>query len=121
MADTENFLYENFMEDFVMIDKKTIPDDLGSFTTEWSEGARFRAALIKDKTLAARVAEKEGVTEIFTLTVKKGTPISNEDVFKRIADGSIFKVTSNIKDSETPKKATFQIGQVTAKSWELTK
>lgn len=113
-------LIDVMMEECVMLDKRTVPDGLGGFTYEWVEGATFNAAVIKDNTLAARVAEKQGVSELYTVTVGKGLPLQYHDVFRRVSDGYTFRVTSNITDSETPSVATFQIGQVTAERWELT-
>lgn len=112
-------LIDVMMEECVMMDKRTVPDGLGGFTHEWQEGAPFRAAVIKDSTLAARVAEKQGVTEVYTVTVDKGLALQYHDVFRRVSDGYTFRVTSNITDSETPTVATFQIGQVSAERWEL--
>ena len=103
-----------------MIDRRTIPDGVGGFTWEWVDGASFKAAIVKDNTLAARVAEKQGVTELYTISVPKGVTLQFHDVLRREEDGQIFRVTSNIRDSETPKVSTFQIGQVTAERWELT-
>lgn len=112
-------LIDVMMEDCTMLDKRTVSDGLGGFTTEWVDGAEFRAAIVKDSTMAARVAEKQGVTELYTVTVDKGLSLQYHDVFRRQSDGAIFRVTSNIVDSETPSVATFQIGQVTAERWEL--
>lgn len=112
-------LFEEFMEDCTMLDKKTKADGLGGFKNEWTDGATFRAAVVKDNTLDAKVAEKSGVTELYTITVKKGTPLVFHDVFRRNSDGAIFRVTSNIKDSESPSAASFQIGQVSAERWKL--
>lgn len=113
-------LIDSMMEDCVMIDKRTVPDGLGGFRPTWVDGAGFQAAIVKDNTLAARVAEKQGVTEIYTITVNRGLVLQYHDVFRRVSDGAVFRVTSNISDSETPDVATFQIGQVTAERWELT-
>lgn len=113
-------LIDSMMEDCVMIDKRTVPDGLGGFKPTWVDGAEFQAAIVKDSTLAARVAEKQGVTEIYTITVNRGLVLQYHDVFRRVSDGAVFRVTSNITDSETPDVATFQIGQVTAERWELT-
>ena len=113
-------LIDVMMEDCVMLAKRTVPDGLGGFSIEWQEGATFRAAIVKDNTLAARVAEKQGVSEVYTVTVDKGLALQYHDVFRRLSDGYVFRVTSNIRDSETPSVATFQIGQVTAERWELT-
>lgn len=113
-------LIDVMMEDCTMLDKRTVSDGLGGFTTEWVEGADFTAAVVKDSTMEARVAEKQGVTELYTVTVGKGLALQYHDVFRRQSDGAVFRVTSNVVDSETPAVATFQIGQVTAERWELT-
>lgn len=113
-------LIDVMMEDCTMLDKRTVSDAMGGFTHEWVEGATFRAAVVKDNTMAARVAEKQGVTELYTVTVDKGLSLQYHDVFRRQSDGAVFRITSNIDDSETPSVATFQIGQVTAERWELT-
>lgn len=113
-------LIDTMMEECVMVDRRTVPDGLGGFVHTWIEGAGFQAAIVKDNTLAARVAEKQGVTEVYTVTVNRGITLQYHDVFRRVSDGTVFRVTSNVKDSETPDVSTFQIGQVTAERWELT-
>jgi len=113
-------LIDVMMEECAMMDKRTVPDGLGGFTVEWIDGAPFHAAVVKNNSLEARVAEKQGVTELYTVTVDKGIVLQYHDVFKRLSDGLTFRVTSNIRDSETPSVATFQIGQVTAERWDLT-
>ena len=113
-------LWEYFMESCIRIDKKTVDDGQGGYDTYWTEGARFRAAVVKNKTLAARVAEKEGVTEVYTITTEPGVKLDFHDVFKRLSDGLVFRVTSNARDSETPDMASFAFEQVHAERWELT-
>lgn len=112
-------LIESMMVDCVMMDKTTVPDGEGGWTPTWIEGAPFSAAIIKNNSLSARVAEKQGVTEIYTVTVKRDARLEFHDVFKRLKDNAIFRVTSNIDDSETPDVATFQFGQVSAERWKL--
>ena len=113
-------LWENFMMSCVRLDKVTAGDGQGGYTTEWTEGARFRAAIVKDKTLAARVAEKEGVTEVYTVTTETGVGLDFHDVFRRLEDGMIFRVTGNALDSRPPAVASFTFEQVSAERWELT-
>lgn len=113
-------LYETMMEDCTMLDKVSEADGLGGFTSTWIDGATFKAAIVKNNTLEAAIAQKSGVTEVYTVTVNKGTPLAFHDVFKRVSDGAVFRVTSNIKDSESPNVASFAIGNVTAERWELT-
>lgn len=112
-------LIDAMKEKCTMLDRRTVADGLGGFKTTWTDGATFDAAVIKDSTMEARVAEKQGVTEVYTVTVDKALPLAYHDVFRRNRDGATFRVTSNIIDSTTPAVASFQFGQVTAERWEL--
>ena len=113
-------LVGNFMARCTMLEKKRIPDGQGGFTSGWADAGPFLAAVVKDNTLAARVADKQGVTEVYTVTTPPGVGLEYHDVFRRDSDGAIFRVTSNSIDSKPPASATFAFEQVTAERWELT-
>lgn len=102
-----------------MIDKQTVSDGMGGTVTQWVDGAKFDAAVIKDSSMNARIAEKQGVTEVYTVTTGKNVQLDFHDVFRRDSDGAVFRVTSNVTDSRTPDVASFQFGQVTAERWVL--
>ena len=112
-------LFEQFFEPCVEIRKTRVDDGQGGYNTQWVDGVTFNAAVIKDKTLAARVAEKQGVTEVYTVTTNVGVGLDFHDVFRRESDGQVFRVTSNARDSQTPKSAAFQFEQVSAERWVL--
>ena len=112
-------LIDAFMTECARMVRTDTPDGIGGFTHEWTEGDRFMAAIVKDSTAEARIAEKQGVTELYTVTFDKAVPMAYHDVLKRLEDGAVFRATSNVTDSRTPKVATFQFGQVTAERWEL--
>lgn len=112
-------LFEAFYTPCVMMEKKRTPDGLGGYTTEWTEGAEFMAAIVKNDTLQAAIAEKQGVTEVYTITTPVGVGLDYHEVFRRVSDGATFRVTSNAKDSETPNMASFSFEQVKAERWEL--
>lgn len=107
------------MTECTMLDKSTHPDGQGGMVRTWKDGARFEAAIVKDQSMQARVAEKQGVTALYTVTVAKGLGVEFHDVFRRESDGQIFRATSNQKDKETPARATFQTGLFTAEEWVL--
>ena len=102
-----------------MLDRRTLPDGMGGYTQEWTDGAPFEAAIVEDSSMTARLAEKQGVTELYTVTVARDLPLEFHDVFRRESDGAIFRVTSNITDKKTPGVASFSFGQVTAERWVL--
>lgn len=96
-------------------------DDLyGSYTEEWQQGATFNAVIIKNNTTEAQIAAQQGIKELFTVVLEKGFALDYHDVFKRLSDNAIFRVTSRQIDSEAPEMSTVRIGKVTAERWELT-
>ena len=104
-----------------LMEKKRTPDGEGGWATEWAQGAEFDAAIILDTSMQSRIAEKEGVTSVYTITTRRANPLSFHDVFKRLSDGAIFRVTSNGSDKQAPTAGTLDMCQVTAEKWELTK
>lgn len=112
-------LLDEAMTACVMLDKKRVPDGEGGYITEWSESVPFDAAITFDSSLSARAAAKQGVTSLYTVTLPRGFKLDFHDVFKRLSDGKIFRVTSDGDDKHTPERATFQFSQVTAEEWVI--
>lgn len=110
-------LWEQMQVPCALMERTRVGDGEGGFVTKWAPTARFEAAIVKDTSTAARVAEKEGVKNVYTVTSKAGLGFG--DVFKRVSDGQVFRVTSNADDGKTPSMATFQFGQCAAEEWEL--
>lgn len=112
-------LLESMMTTCTMIDKTTVSDGVFGFVSRWVDGASFNAAIIKDSSPEALAAEKQGVTEVYTIVTKKGVGLQYHDVIRRESDKAIFRVTSNQVDSEAPEASTVKIGKVRAERWEL--
>ena len=113
-------LMNDFATDCVLMQKVRVPDGEGGWTTSWTDGPTFTAAITNDTTLNARVAESEGMMATYTVTTDKAMPLDFHDVFRRERDGQYFRVTSQGDDKRTPPSATFQISQVAAEEWSLT-
>lgn len=112
-------LLDSMMEQCRIMNHIREDDPYGSSVDTWQEGATFDATIIKNSTTEAIVAEKQGITEIFTVVVRKGFVLDYHDVFKRLSDGQIFRVTSNVTDSEAPNASTVKIAKVTAEKWVI--
>lgn len=112
-------LLESMMESCTMLDRVTASDGVFGFSFRWADGATFDATIIKASTTEARLAEKLGVTEVYTVVTAKGFGLAYHDVFRRNSDGQIFRVTENQRDSEAPEASTVKIGKVSAERWEL--
>ena len=113
-------LLSEAMENCIMLDKRTSSDGYGGYITSWVEGAGFQAAAVLDSSMEARIAEKQGVTALYTITTNKNINLQYHDVFKRLSDGKIFRVTSDGDDKHTPNSANLNMRQVSAEEWELT-
>ena len=114
-------LLDEAMETCVFLDKQRTDDGYGGYKTVWNEGAEFKAAIVLDTSLEARVADVQGVTSLYTVTTQRDLVLEYHEVFKRISDDKIFRVTSDGDDKATPKSARLDMRQVTAEEWELTK
>lgn len=112
-------LLEIAMTDCVMLDKVTQTDGYGGFITTWNEGAPFQCAIVLNNSMQGRVAEQMGVTALYTVTTTKALNLQYHDVFKRLEDGKIFRVTSDGDDLKTPKVAGLNMRNVSAEEWVL--
>lgn len=112
-------LLDASFEDCVMIDKTTVEDGYGGTVTRWVEGAGFKSAITFDASMEARTAEQAGVTSLYTVTTRRNLVLQYHDVFKRVRDGKIFRVTSDGDDKYTPASTNLDMRQVTAEEWVL--
>jgi DNA polymerase III sliding clamp (beta) subunit (PCNA family) len=107
------------MEDVILLEKTRVPDGEGGFITRWSEGAVFKAAVTFDTSMESRIAEKQGVTSRYTVTTRKSAMLEFHDVFRRLSDGKIFRVTSDGDDKYSPNSSSLNMRQVTAEEWSI--
>ena len=112
-------LIDEAMTPCIMVDCTTLPDGEGGIITTWVEGAAFNAAITFDSSIEAKAAAVQGVTSLYTVTVPKRVKLEYHDVFKRLSDGKIFRVTSDGDDKITPERASFQFAQVSAEEYVL--
>jgi len=112
-------LLDSMRDTCVMLDKTTVSDGLGGFTTKWVEGATFEAVIRKDASPQEIVAQQQGVNETFTVIVDKSVTLDYHDVFKRLSDSAVFRLTSTTKDAQAPAVSTVPIAKATAERWVL--
>lgn len=112
-------LLDDALETCVIMDKTTQPDGYGGYISTYTDGAEFKAAIVFDTSMEARTADKQGVTSLYTVTTSKMLTLEYHDVFRRVRDGKIFRVTSDGDDKFTPASATLDMRQVTAEEFSL--
>lgn len=112
-------LLDDYMENCVMIDKTTVSDGRGGYDTVYVDGATFKAAFRLDDSIQAKIAERQGVTGIYSVTTQKSINLQYHDIFRRSSDGKVFRVTSDGDDKKTPVSATLNMRQVSAEEYTL--
>lgn len=112
-------LIENMMDDCVLLEKRRTSDGSGGFHVTWEESVEFKAAIVVNSTLQARIAMQEGTQDIYTITTAKETVLDFHDVLKRKKDGAIFRITSHGEDKKSPGILSLNISQANAERWEL--
>lgn len=112
-------LLTQMMEDCRIMNHVRTDDGEGGYTNAWTEGATFKAAIAKNGSPEVLVAEKQGMDEQFTVVVQQTFSLDYHDVFKRLKDNAIFRVTSRTTDSTAHPASTVKIAKVTAERWVL--
>ena len=110
-------LFERMAVPCVRMEREETSDGEGGWAETWAEGRAFEAAVARDTSAAARVAEADGVANSYTVTGPERLDFG--DVFMRVSDGQVFRVTSNGDDGAAPACATFAFYQSTAEEWRL--
>ena len=112
-------LLTQMMDDCRILNRVRTDDPYGGYSETWTEGASFMAAIAKNSSPEQQIAEKQGISEAFTVVVPESFQLDYHDVFKRMKDGSIFRVTSKTQDSTAHPASTVRIAKVTAERWVL--
>lgn len=112
-------LLEVNYEPFVILDKKTVDDPEGGYTTEYHDGVTIQAVAVKDETVQALIAGAQGVTAFYKITTNPQIVLRNMDVLRRERDGKTFRVRSDGDDKATPKGAGLKMRQVRAEEWVI--
>ena len=110
-------LLSEAMENCIYVTKTKQADGYGGYIDAFVEGVEFQAAIVFDTSIEARVGEKQGVMSRYTVTTSRAMTLEYHDVFKRVRDGKIFRVTSDGDDKFTPASASLDMRQVTAEEY----
>ena len=113
-------LIDCMMVPCVFMEKKKEPDGSGGDKTTWTEGEPLKAAIIRDTSMEARIAEAAGTVEAYTVTVSRSVHLKYHAVIKRLSDGKTFRITSDNAEKKSPVCTALDIAQSTAEAWRLT-
>jgi len=113
-------LLNEFSQTFVMMEKTRTADGEGGFVNNWQQGVQFTMPQAHESTIQAQVAEKAGTASTYYFLPDKSMSFDYHDVFKRVSDGQIFRVTSPSGEEVTPAMSALNRTKITAEKWVLT-
>ena len=118
--DIDMSLLDIYMQEFILYNEAIVDDGYGGYKTTWTEGIHFQGALKVNNSMESQLAQKQGVTAIYTLTTSRSLTLKYHNVIKRVTDGKVFRITSDGDDVKTPTSTILDMRQVSAEEWRLT-
>lgn len=115
----ENTLLSEFAEMLVIMDRTTVSDGFGGFNVVWKEGAPFTGALTSSQNGTAKIAEAITETKTFKLVTDTAVTLLKDMYFKRISDGTFFRVMRNNTDKLAPDDSPISLRATEAELTEL--
>lgn len=112
-------LIEQMMVSCVFMAPTEAPDGSGGNITTWTEGEHLTAAIVRDTSTEARIAESARAVNTYTVTVRRGVHLPFHSVIKRLSDGKTFRITSDNAERKTPVCTALDMAQSTAEEWRL--
>ena len=110
-------LFDEVMEDCVILSEKRVPDGSGGTVTAWEDGASFRAAMVLDTSAGVVVGDAARVHNVYHVYVDPADAPAYHTVFRRVSDGCVFRVTQEGKTA--PARASFRLSVCMAEEWEV--
>ena len=111
-------LWEDFLETCILQTKTSVSDGQGGRVVSLTDGNSFKAAIIKNRSIQERVAEKQGVQATYTVTTPT-EQLTYGTIFKRMSDNKLFIVNSDYKDTKPPTNASFTFYQVQSEEYNI--
>lgn len=85
---------EDFFEQFVFQDVKSVPDGMGGMKKSFVDGMPFDAACRQVSSTEAELAYRTGVKTIYKITLPNGIALNQGDFVRRVRDNRIYRITS---------------------------
>ena len=96
---------EGILGQYVVLNRNLTSDGLGGQEYTIVEGLTFEGVLILNTSIEGQIAQKQGVTGIYTFAYPKNLNIPPKTILRRVKDGKIFR-TTDIDGVPTPDMST---------------
>ena len=88
-------------EEYVVLNKVLVSDGIGGQTNSIIEGLKFKGIAILNTSIEGQIAQKQGVTGLYTFAYPKNLNIPPKTILRRVKDGKVFR-TVDLDGNATP-------------------
>lgn len=99
---------EGILGQYVVLNRNLTSDGIGGQEYTIVEGLTFEGILILNTSIEGQIAQKQGVTGIYTFAYPKNLNIPPKTILRRVKDGKIFR-TTDIDGVPTPDMSTLDM------------
>ena len=103
---------DDFLETFTMQVYTEADDGFGGVNQVPADGEIFRGKAVLKTSTEAQIAQQQGYRAMYDL-VHTGIALHREDRVKHMKSGTVYRITSDSRDMETPEASALRFAQVT--------
>lgn len=112
-------LLDQYAQECVLQIRVRSDDPVGGYKSQWQDGVHFMAAWEFDSSTEARIAEQQGVNRVYNIYVDKTLDLDYHEVFRRLDNGQVYRVTNPGEDRATPASSRLNRRLIEVEKWEL--
>ena len=93
---------------YVVLNRILVTDGVGGQKYAIVEGLSFEGVLILNSSIQGEIAQKQGVTGLYTFAYPKAYKLPPKTILRRVKDGKIFR-TTELEGNATPDISTLDM------------
>lgn len=107
----------DFYKDITFLNKISQSDGLGGIEFVYIDGVSFKGVITRESNIQTRIAEREGLKAIYTLSTSKNIQIDFGDLIK--CENKVYKVVSIKNELQTPSFSSLDLQQYELEKYEI--
>lgn len=112
-------LLDDLKQEFQLLTKTRVSDGQFGSKVVWVPGITFYGTLEYMGAPEMVVAQQQGVSRVYRIYVDKALDLDCHEVFKRVEDEQVFRVTNPGPERNTPPSSMLNKRLIEIEKWEL--
>ena len=100
-------MLDEYTKKYTVVNRIIVDDGIGGTGYKYVDGATVEMAESFDNSVEMKIAQKQGVTAVYSFIAKNNVVLPYHTVLRR-EDGVTFRITSNTEDKKTPESSALE-------------